>query len=379
MSIGRDLIVMVDDDPAILRAGKNVLSEKYSVATLASTDKLFSFLENNRPALILLDVMMPEMDGYEAISLLKGDEKTRDIPVIFLTGKSDSDNELEGFNLGAIDYIIKPFVPVLLLKRIEVHLLVEAQRHTLEVQRRELENFNANLRQMVEQKTRTVITLQKAIIKTIADLVECWDDITGSHSERTMQGVGILINALGEAGLYEEQSAGWDVNLLLQSSQLHDVGKILISDQILNKPGPLVREEFEEIKKHTTFGVQVIEKIKATAAENEFLDYAKVFAETHHERWDGTGYPHGLAGEDIPLLGRIMAVADVYDALVSVRPYKRGFSHEKAVEIISAGRGTQFDPRLTDIFTRVAGQFQAGADGGLAGKAAGSFGLAQSA
>lgn len=375
MSTERDLIVMVDDDPAILRAGKNVLSEKYSVATLSSPDKLFGFLENNRPALILLDVMMPGMDGYETIGLLKANGKTRDIPVIFLTGKSESDNELEGLNLGAVDYIIKPFVPVLLLKRIEVHLLVEAQRHTLEVQRRELQNFNANLRQMVEQKTRTVITLQNAIITTIADLVECWDNITGSHSDRTMRGVSILINALREAGLYADQVSGWDVNLLLQSSQLHDVGKIAISDQILNKPGPLVREEFDEIKKHTTFGVQVIEKIQAAAVENEFLDYAKIFAETHHERWDGMGYPHGLAGEDIPLLGRIMAVADVYDALVSARPYKREFSHEKAVAIISGGRGTQFDPRLTDIFIRASGQFQAGADL----KAAGSPGAARSA
>jgi putative two-component system response regulator len=349
---------MVDDDPAILRAGKNVLFEAYSVATLSSAEKLFSFLENNTPALILLDVMMPEMNGCEAIKILKSKERTRNIPVIFLTGKTDSDNELEGFNLGAIDYITKPFVPALLLKRIEVHLLVEHQKQILEIQRQQLEDFNANLQRMVREKTQTVIILQNAIIKTVAELVEYWDNITGAHDDRTKRGVSILINGLKEQGLYEDRITNWDVDLLLQSSQLHDVGKIAIDDRILKKPGPLEKEEFEEMKKHTTFGVQVIERIKAVAEDNDFLNYAKIFAATHHERWDGTGYPVGLKGEEIPLLGRIMAIADVYDALISERSYKKPFSHEDAVEIIKTGRGTQFDPYLTDVFMVVAYQFQ---------------------
>jgi putative two-component system response regulator len=260
--------------------------------------------------------------------------------------------------LGAIDYITKPFVPALLLKRIEVHLLVEHQKQILEIQRQQLEDFNANLQRMVREKTQTVIILQNAIIKTVAELVEYWDNITGAHDDRTKRGVSILINGLKEQGLYEDRITNWDVDLLLQSSQLHDVGKIAIDDRILKKPGPLEKEEFEEMKKHTTFGVQVIERIKAVAEDNDFLNYAKIFAATHHERWDGTGYPVGLKGEEIPLLGRIMAIADVYDALISERSYKKPFSHEDAVEIIKTGRGTQFDPYLTDVFMVVAYQFQ---------------------
>ena len=350
MDKGRILIAMVDDDAAILRAGVNALSPVYSLATFSSADRLFDFLRQSLPALILLDVMMPGMDGYQTIRTLKADERTRGIPVIFLSGMTGADEEFEGLNLGAVDYIAKPFVPLLLRKRIEMHLLMESQRLALE-------DFNANLQSMVERKTRTVMVLQNAIIQTIADLVERWDNMTGSHSDRAMRGVGILIGALGQAGLYEDQIASWNMDLLLPSSQLHDVGKIAVSDQILKKPGPLLKAEFEEMKKHTTYGVQVIEKIKTQTQESEFLDYARVFVEAHHERWDGTGYPHGLAGERIPLLGRIMALADVYDALISARPYKKALSREEAVRIIRAGRGTQFDPRLTDIFITMADRF----------------------
>jgi putative two-component system response regulator len=358
MNEGRELIVMVDDDPTILRAGKNVLSEKYSVVTLTSAGKLFAFLETVSPVLILLDVMMPELDGYEAIKILKAKRQTRDIPVIFLTGKTDSGDEVMGLQLGAVDYITKPFIPDLLLMRIDVHLLVESQRRILEAQRWQLQNFNSNLLRMVEQKTRTVFVLQNAIIKSVADMVEYRDNITGGHDDRTRRGVGLLINGLMEQDRYREQIANWDVEMLVQSSQLHDVGKIAINDGILRKPGPLAEQEFAEMKRHTDFGIQLIDQIRANAVENEFLKYAKVFAATHHERWDGTGYPNGLKGEEIPLLGRIMAIADVYDALVSKRSYKEPFSHEEAVNIILGGRGTQFDPYLVDLFMTLADRFK---------------------
>jgi putative two-component system response regulator len=157
--------------------------------------------------------------------------------------------------------------------------------------------------------------------------------------------------------VYGREVAGWDIKLLLQSSQLHDVGKIAISDRILQKPGKLDREEFEEMKKHAAFGVRIIDKIEASASGiSDFLQYAKIFAGTHHEKWDGTGYPHGLAGEAIPLQGRIMALADVYDALVSERPYKKAFTHAEAVRIIQDGKGTQFDPALTEVFVAVVGR-----------------------
>jgi putative two-component system response regulator len=343
-------IILVDDNPSNLRAGKNVLSEKYEVYTAPSAAKLFELLADVQPSLILLDIGMPEMNGYEAIKILKSGEKTRNIPVIFLTGKTDTDNELEGLSLGAIDYITKPFMPPLLLKRIEVHLLVEAQKKTLEIQQAELKNFNDNLQKMVDEKTKTVLELQDAILITVADLVESRDDITGGHIERTRRGVGLLAGVLVDHPVFGRDAAEWDLKLLLHSSQLHDVGKIAISDKVLRKPGRLDPEEFEEMKKHTTFGVEIIERIEKSTKASDFLKYAKIFAGTHHEKWDGSGYPNGLAGEDIPLQGRVMALADVYDALVSERPYKKAFSHSEAAQIIHEGRGTQFDPALTEIF-----------------------------
>jgi putative two-component system response regulator len=343
----------VDDNPSNLRAGKNVLSEKYEVYTAPSAAKLFDLLADVTPALILLDIDMPEMNGYEAIKILKSKDETKHIPVIFLTAKTDTENELEGLDLGAIDYITKPFQPPLLLKRMEVHLLVEAQKKTLEAQQKELKNFNDNLQKMVDEKTKTVLELQDAILKTVADLVESRDDITGGHIERTRHGVGLLVEALRDHPVFGKEVSRWDIKLLLQSSQLHDVGKIAISDQILRKPGKLDPEEFEEMKKHAAFGVQIIERIEESTSASDFLKYAKIFAGTHHERWDGLGYPNGLAGENIPLQGRIMALADVYDALVSERPYKKAFSHAEAVKIIRDGKGTQFDPELIDVFIKV--------------------------
>jgi putative two-component system response regulator len=364
MVTDRKTIMIVDDNIANLRIAKNSLYNTYDVFTVPSAAKMFDLLERNKPDLILLDIDMPGMNGYEAIKILKNRPDTSDILIIFLTGKSDSESELEGLSLGAVDYISKPFMPPLLQKRIELHLTVEEQKRTLEAQtqkleaqRAELKNFNDNLMAMVEEKTKKVLELQSAILKTVADLVESRDDITGGHVERTQHGLKTLLDGLEELGLYKEQTRDWDIGLLLQSSQLHDVGKIAISDSILNKPGRLTPEEFEEIKKHTTLGVQIIEKIESNTSESEFLKYAKIFAGTHQEKWDGSGYPMGLAGEDIPLQGRLMAIADVYDALVSDRPYKNAFSHEEAVQIIIEGRGTHFDPVLVDVFERVADRF----------------------
>jgi putative two-component system response regulator len=362
---GRPVVMIVDDDIVNIKVGKNALAEVFDVFTVPSAVKMFDLLKRNHPAMILLDIDMPEMDGYAAIRILKADPKTRDIPVVFLTGKNDSNSELEGLSLGAIDYITKPFQPALLRKRIEVHLMVEAQKHELEVQariledqRQKLQDFNQNLQKMVEEKTGKVLELQSAILQTVANLVESRDDITGGHVERTQHGLSILVNALADFGLHREQLEAWDIDLLLQSSQLHDVGKISISDNILNKPGKLTSEEFGEMKKHTIFGVKIIEKMETSTSESDFLKYAKVFAGTHHEKWDGSGYPSGLSGEEIPLQGRLMAIADVYDALVFERPYKKAFTHEKAVEIILGDRGTHFDPVLVDVFQYVADQFR---------------------
>jgi putative two-component system response regulator len=347
----KKLVILVDDNLANLKIGNNFLEEKYTVATAPSAAKMFSLLKNNVPAIILLDIDMPEMNGYEAIKILKSNPETKDIPVIFLTAKNESEDELEGLSLGAIDYITKPFNPALLLKRIEVHLLVEGQR-------KELQYFNENLQKMVEEKTESILDMQNALLKTMAELVECRDDITGGHIERTQRGIKIMLEEIMKHHVYREETKGWDVDLLLQSSQLHDVGKISIDDNILKKPGKLTDEEFNEMKKHASFGEQIIEKIETLAKESDFLNYAKIFAASHHEKWDGSGYPRKLKGTEIPLLGRIMAIADVYDALTSVRPYKKAFSHEDAVRIITEESGTQFDPALVNIFISAADRFK---------------------
>jgi putative two-component system response regulator len=355
--MSKKTIFLVDDKPTNLMAGQNALEGHYNVLTMNSGARLLKALEKRAPDLILLDVDMPEMDGYEVIKIIKGSEKTANIPVIFLTAKNDSDSELLGLTLGAVDYITKPFSPPRLLKRIEIHLLIENQKKELVAQQEELINFNNNLQEMVEVKTKSVLELQSAILKTTAELVEFRDNTTGGHIERTTRYLGILLGEMEKRGLYGEGVSPRDRDLLMQSAQLHDVGKIAVRDSVLQKPGKLTPEEFDEIKKHPVFGREVIERIKKSTTERSFLEYAGIFAASHHEKWDGSGYPLGLSGDSIPLLGRLMAVADVYDALVSERPYKKAFSHEEAVRIITEGSGSHFDPTIVDLFLSVTDEF----------------------
>jgi putative two-component system response regulator len=256
------------------------------------------------------------MNGYEVIKLLKSNDNTVDIPVIFLTANIDPESEVHGLSLGAIDYITKPFSRVLLLKRIEVHLLVEAQR-------RELKEYNQNLEKMVQKKTKTVFDLQNSILKTVAELVESRDNIPSGHIERTQNFLYILLELLLNNGVYIEIFSKWDLNLFAMSAQLHDVGKISIKDSILLKQGKLTEQEFEEMKMHTIYGVNIIEKIEASTPENAFLKHAKILACSHHEKWDGSGYPYMLKSWDIPLQGRLMAIVDVYDALTNNRPDRK--------------------------------------------------------
>jgi putative two-component system response regulator len=348
----RKKIILVDDNPINLKLARNTLMGKYDVFTVPSAEKLFQLLEKTLPDIILLDVMMPGMNGYEAIKILKADPKTHDIPVIFLTSKSDTSSELEGFIQGAVDYVSKPFSPQLLLKRVDVHVLVETQK-------KELKHMNDNLQALVDEKTAEVLELQYAILKTMSNLVECRDDITGGHVERTERFLRILVDEMLRQKVYQEILNTWDINLFLQSAQLHDVGKIAIRDNILMKPGPLSMEEREEMKKHTSFGETVIEKIQEGARESVFLAHAKIMAGTHHEKWDGTGYPRGISGTGIPLQGRLMAIVDVYDALISVRPYKKAYPATEAVQIIKEGSGVLFDPNVVKIFIDASQNFPA--------------------
>jgi len=350
MEAEKKLILLVDDNPTNLRLGMNTLGKVYNIITAPSAEKMFSLLETNSPVMILLDVDMPNISGYEAIKILKENPQTKDIQVIFVTARTDSEDELEGLSLGAIDYITKPFQPSLLLKRIEVHLLVEEQR-------KELKAFNENLQEMVKEKTQDIVDLKNALLKTMAEMVEYRDFVTGGHIERTQQGIKLLLEEAEKNELFKEVK-DCDTELLLQSSQLHDVGKISISDFILKKPGKLNDQEFEEMKNHVVSGEQIIKKIRSLTKESDFLKYAEIFAASHHERWDGKGYPRGLKGNEIPLLGRIMAIADVYDALISERPYKKAFTHEEAVRIICESSGSQFDPVLVELFLETAEKFR---------------------
>jgi putative two-component system response regulator len=344
-------IVVVDDNITNLTVARNILKDRYESYALPSAKLLFELLKNITPDLILLDIEMPEMNGLEAIKALKADPHLARIPVIFLTSRIDEGSELEGLSLGAIDYVAKPFSAPLLLKRIENHLLTSAQA-------KELEAYNKNLQEMVDKKTEHIIVMQGGILNVIAELVEFRDSKTGGHIERTQKYLKILVEKMLEKDVYHEEVSSWNLAFFIPSAQLHDVGKIAISDAILNKPGKLTPEEFEIMKTHAQLGVTVIERIEEDTQEHLFLHHAKCFAGYHHEKWDGLGYPHGLAGEEIPLQGRLMAIADVYDALISARSYKDPMPLDVAKSIILEGRGKHFDPALTDIFACVSADFE---------------------
>jgi putative two-component system response regulator len=238
--------------------------------------------------------------------------------------------------MGALDFVNKPFSAPVLIRRIETHIETD---------------------KLIKESLQAVREIHSATISVIADMVENRDHVTGGHIERTQEYLEVLVNELIRTGVYADEIAKWDLSLLIPSAQLHDVGKINISDLILNKPGKLTDEEFDKIKTHCASGVEIIERIINKTKDDGFLMHAQKFAGYHHEKWNGTGYPHRLAGEDICLEGRIMAVADVYDALVSERPYKKPFSHEQAVDIIKKDSGTHFDPKIVEAFLNVTDKF----------------------
>jgi putative two-component system response regulator len=328
-------IFVVDDNDTNLSMANEALKDQYRVLTLPSAAKMFALMEKVTPDLILLDIRMPEIDGFEALRRLKGNDLYAGIPVVLLTGLTDASTETQGLELGAVDFVTKPFSASVLLNRIKNQL---------------------NIDELIRERTARIEHLQNGIILVLADIVESRDRDTGGHTERVAEYLRILIDAMLSRGIYAEEMRNWDLERVVSSARLHDVGKIIISDAILNKPGYLTEAEFEEIKTHVTKGEEIIDQIVARTGEMEFLRNAKLFAGYHHENWNGTGYPYGLSGMDIPLHGRIMAVADVYDALVSERPYKKAFTSEEAVSIITADAGKRFDPKIVEVFCAVQAQ-----------------------
>jgi putative two-component system response regulator len=330
-------IFVVDDSDTNLAMAEDALEDQYNAMTLPSAAKMFMLLEKVRPDLILLDIDMPEMDGFEALHRLKSHEMYANIPVIFLTSLTDAAVEVRCFEMGAVDFIAKPFAAIVLQNRIKTHLSID---------------------ELIRKRTAQLQRLQNSIVYVMADMVESRDKSTGGHIERTTAYIKILMDALIERGVYVDELRNWDLDVAASSARLHDVGKIAISDTILNKPGKLTKAEYEEMKTHTTIGERNIDRIVTRTGDEAFLHHAKLFAGYHHERWNGTGYPRKLRGTAIPLQGRILAVADVYDALVSVRPYKNAFTTTEAESIIQESANTHFDPNIVDVFLEVKDRFQ---------------------
>jgi putative two-component system response regulator len=329
-------IFVVDDNNTNLTMAEEALEKQYQVMTMPSAEKMFALLENVTPDLILLDIAMPEMDGFEALRLLKSNDSFAHIPVIFLTSHIDIDAEIQGFELGVIDFIVKPFSAPVLLNRIKTHLSID---------------------DLIRERTAQLERLQNGLVHILADIVENRDKEADGHIERTAMYMKILIDGMLACGLYADEIFKWNPESLISSARLHDVGKIVIPDAILNKSSSLTLEEFETMKKHTEEGERIIDKIVSRIdAEVTFLQNAKLFAKCHHERWDGSGYPKGLKGTDIPLQGRMMAIIDVYDTLLSKRPYKKPFTEEEALSIIRDNSGKLFEPAIVAVFLELKDQ-----------------------
>jgi len=345
MDTERKIVFLVDDSDSYLAKVGEVLDSNYEVVTFSSGKKMFSVLKSVAPHLILLDIEMPEMDGFQVLEQLKADEKYAHIPVIFLTGTHDPDIEARGIEFGAVDFIQKPFSALVLINRVKLHINVG---QLVKEQTLRLKHAYEQLRSSYE-----------TMIYVLTEAVESRDLYTGGHLERSTRYVAVLIEEMLKRGMHTEELGKWDIKKVLVSALLHDVGKVCISDVILNKPGALTAEEFDEVKTHTVKGEEILDKIIKLTGDDELFYHAKMFVAYHHENWDGTGYPYGLKGEAIPLQGRIMAIVDTYDALTTQRPYKQAYSHEKAVEIIVESAEKRFDPKIVQVFLGAQDQFKA--------------------
>lgn len=347
-------ILVVDDTPDNLSLMRELLRKDYQVQLANGGERALKLAAMQpQPDLILLDIMMPVMDGYEVCRRLKADAATRDIPVVFLTAKADVEDEKRGLELGAVDYITKPISPPVVLARVKIHLALKAHADFL----RDKSDF---LEAEVSKRTREVLAIQDVTILAMATLAETRDLDTGNHIRRTQHYVKALAEKLRTHPRFAGVLTDNYIQMLFKSAPLHDIGKVGIPDRILLKPGRLTPEEFEIMKTHTTLGRDAIEHAEIQLGMPvEFLSTAKEIALSHQEKWDGSGYPQGLAGEAIPLSARLMAVADVYDALISRRVYKNSVPHEQAVAIIQEGRGVHFDPDITDAFVELQESFHA--------------------
>jgi putative two-component system response regulator len=347
-------VLVVDDTPDNLSLMSGLLKDDYKVKVANGGEKALKIAQSDSPPdLILLDIMMPGMDGYEVCQRLKSDPATRDIPVIFLTAKAEVEDEKKGLELGAVDYITKPVSPPIVMARVKSHIMLKASADFLRDKALYLEIE-------VAKRTREVMAIQDVTILAMASLAETRDSDTGNHIRRTQYYVKALADKLKPHPRFSAILSDHFINMLFKSAPLHDIGKVGIPDRILLKPGKFTEDEFEIMKSHTTLGRDAIQHAEDSLGTSvEFLSMAKEIAYGHQEKWNGSGYPERIAGDAIPVSARLMAIADVYDALISRRVYKEGMSHEKAVMIISEGKGSHFDPDMVDAFIEIQEDFRA--------------------
>lgn len=346
-------VLLVDDVADDLSLMSNLLKPIYRVQVTNRGENGIRIASAGRqPDIILLDIMMPDIDGYEVCRRLKSDPATRNIPIIFLTAKSGIEDEQKGFALGAVDYITKPISPPIVMARVATHLSLKASADFLRDQ-------NAYLESEIAKRGREMTAIQDVTILSMASMAETRDSETGNHIRRTQHYVKALAEHLRPNPRFTAFLTDANIATLFKSAPLHDIGKVAIPDRILLKPGKFTPEEFEIMKTHTTLGWAAIDNAEQRLGiAAEFLTMAKDIALFHQEKWDGSGYPQGRSGDNIPVSARLMAVADVYDALISRRVYKEGMPHEAAVKIIVEGKGKHFDPDMVDAFVDIQEQFR---------------------
>jgi len=343
--MNKPTILIVDDNATVLTAMSKILSPHYQVRAANSGERALA-ISNTAPIpdLILLDVMMPEMNGYSVLTRLQNNTLTQDIPVIFVTALEEEEEEEEGLFLGAVDYITKPIKPSILLARVKTHLILKQAKDFLH-------DKNDYLESEVERRMRENQLIQNVSIRALAHLAETRDPETGEHIKRTQSYVKVLAQYLQNNSRFSDIITNHYIELLFKSAPLHDIGKVGIPDNVLLKPGKLNDDEWQVMKTHAEIGARAIERAEADVEQPiEFFGLAKEIARWHHERWNGSGYPDGLVGDEIPVSARIMAVADVFDAIISPRVYKEAIPFEKARSIIENERGEHFDPDITDAF-----------------------------
>ena len=344
MKKDKSTVLIVDDAPENIQVLLSTLKNDFAILVATSGEQALELsIKEPQPDIILLDIIMPVMDGYEVCKRLKDNELTKDIPVIFVTALNESEDEKKGLSLGAVDYISKPINSDLVKARVTNH--IELKRH------------RDNLQELVDERTMQLKLAKEATIEAMGIVAENRDPETGGHIQRTKNYMRILAERLSKNQKYSSVLTTNIIEQLYHSAPLHDIGKIAIPDKILLKPGKLNDSEIIIMKEHARIGEVTIEVTQLRLGESDFLNIAKEIAGTHHEKWDGSGYPKGLSGLEIPLSGRLMALADVYDALISKRSYKPPFEHEEVVKIIKDESGKHFDPEIVDAFLELNEEF----------------------